>query len=510
MKAKASVIYLIFSILVFVSIISYGSIRLYQSRVNNQASMGVTFQTAKILSETSFLTHGDFSAESFSRSVSAMYEEDPNLQALVLYSIHEGTYFISQRKPGYIRTAQPLELRGDAMPVLSYMQIIEARKGARLSIPNTNEYSINIIYSLLPRDTIFSILFQCLAALLVFLIITTVFMIITTGKKKATTAKTSYKSIFSESSGSKSEVPQFSNRKPRDEQTDTEEVPRPAFTPMQSFTDENEEEKPLYDTLSEEEPEFYIGNSEKNTAREGTADSSEDEIQEQQALHISSESVVVTDNESDKDPSQTKSDEIINETVEAPAQQPAVEPETNETDTTETEKTTEAPAPCLFNPQTGLGYEQYLAPRLNFELERAASFDQDLVLLLCRIPGLSEDHAVFNVVAKQMLQWFAFQDLSFEYGDEGFAVILPNMDLSHGLREAENYERKFATLQNKYENLVLEIGLSSRNGRILSGPRLEKEANSALERTSPEKENRVVAFRSDPGKYRKYLATGLS
>lgn len=43
----------------------------------------------------------------------------------------------------------------------------------------------------------------------------------------------------------------------------------------------------------------------------------------------------------------------------------------------------------LFSPETGLGWEQYIDSRLSFELRRAASYDQDLVLVLFRSSELS-------------------------------------------------------------------------------------------------------------------------
>ena len=45
-----------------------------------------------------------------------------------------------------------------------------------------------------------------------------------------------------------------------------------------------------------------------------------------------------------------------------------------------TDKAPHAPK-GLYSPESGLGWEEYLAERLNAELSRAASFEQDLVLL---------------------------------------------------------------------------------------------------------------------------------
>jgi hypothetical protein len=46
-------------------------------------------------------------------------------------------------------------------------------------------------------------------------------------------------------------------------------------------------------------------------------------------------------------------------------------------------------------------------------------------------------------------------------------------------------------------------GLASRNGRLIDAERLLREARSSLEKTNGEKN--IVAFRSDPEKFRQYL-----
>jgi hypothetical protein len=48
--------------------------------------------------------------------------------------------------------------------------------------------------------------------------------------------------------------------------------------------------------------------------------------------------------------------------------------------------------------------------------------------------------------------------------------------------------------------------VSSRNGRLLSGKQLIKEATNSLSKAMEEKKSCVIGFRSDPTKYRQFVA----
>jgi len=70
----------------------------------------------------------------------------------------------------------------------------------------------------------------------------------------------------------------------------------------------------------------------------------------------------------------------------------------------------------LYSPISGLGWESYLADRLDAELARSASFEQDLCLLLVRGEGLAPGTPAYASVAKAVAEFFSFKDLAFERG----------------------------------------------------------------------------------------------
>jgi hypothetical protein len=165
----------------------------------------------------------------------------------------------------------------------------------------------------------------------------------------------------------------------------------------------------------------------------------------------------------------------------------------------------------LFSPLSGLGWESYLADRLDSELARSASFEQDLSLAFFAYDGLSPEMPEYRCLADGIADFFSFKDLAFERGSDGFAVILPNMDADHALRMAEEFLKKITFVLCKDRDpmsfLPLFIGLSSRAGRLVDAARIGQEAKAALQRARDEADSHIIAFRPDPDRYRIYLAS---
>lgn len=154
--------------------------------------------------------------------------------------------------------------------------------------------------------------------------------------------------------------------------------------------------------------------------------------------------------------------------------------------------------PTLYNPETGLGWEAFMEERLGLELERSASFDQDLVLLMIRDMAGESDMEQISALVKEE---YSNHDLIFEAGKNSLAMIEPNKDLDDAISDAQNLIKK---LEQNSGFANLKCGLSSRNGRLITGKRLIKEADTSLNKA--DEENPIVGFRSDPEKFREYLS----
>jgi GGDEF domain-containing protein len=177
---------------------------------------------------------------------------------------------------------------------------------------------------------------------------------------------------------------------------------------------------------------------------------------------------------------------------------------------TSPEMSGEAPS-GLYSPSSGLGWESYMKERLDAEISRSASFEQDLSLLVFCYDDLTSHDEAYRSIGKVIKEFFSFRDLAFERGDDGFSVILPNIDSPHALRMAEEFNKKLVFLAEgdyaELELLPIYIGISSRAGRLVDAGRLIEETATALDRARYEKDSHIVAFRPDPDKYRNFLAS---
>jgi hypothetical protein len=167
----------------------------------------------------------------------------------------------------------------------------------------------------------------------------------------------------------------------------------------------------------------------------------------------------------------------------------------------------------LYSPRSNIGWEAYTQERLASELHRCAASEQDLVVLLFECgEGVNCDGRVYKKLADETVQFFNLQDLSFEYGDRGITLIIPNADLDHGILKAEEFHSRILktcpeTFHAKNDFLA---GISSRAGRLIEADRLILEAAKALSKAQQEQGSPIVAFRSDPEKYREFVRKAVS
>ncbi|HBD67994.1 MAG TPA: hypothetical protein DC014_01815, partial [Treponema sp.] len=160
----------------------------------------------------------------------------------------------------------------------------------------------------------------------------------------------------------------------------------------------------------------------------------------------------------------------------------------------------------LFSPATGFGWQAYMKPRLESELERAAAADLDLTLMTVHVPGLVTDNPAKKELLEAIRETAGFNDLVFENGNDGCCIIM-GFDIDTALKRAEmlydKLERELA-----FENLTCKpaIGLSSRSLRLISAERLANESEQALKHAMKEEGKQIIAFRVNPDKYRNFLA----
>jgi|GEM_PF-1032185 len=171
------------------------------------------------------------------------------------------------------------------------------------------------------------------------------------------------------------------------------------------------------------------------------------------------------------------------------------------------ETPSEKPAP----PASGLGPEGRLAGRLAAEISRAAASRRDLSVLRIEHEELTPAVPEYAAFAEAIKEAFDVEGLAFERGRSGFAVILPGFDSARALETAQDFFKKLDFLSGgdsgELEFLPLFIGISSRAGRPIAADTLLAEADAALGKAREDSESHIVAFKPDPERYKKFLAS---
>lgn len=160
----------------------------------------------------------------------------------------------------------------------------------------------------------------------------------------------------------------------------------------------------------------------------------------------------------------------------------------------------------LFSPASGFGWESYLSTRLESELVRAASSEQDLALALIKIPGMTKESDYYGNICQTLQNFFQYKDFIFERGEDGFAAIMQHCDVDTAMQNAEVLHSNIAgALKTAGQSVKPLIGISSRSLRLISAERLKNEADQALLHASEDADSPIIAFRVNPEKYRKYI-----
>jgi hypothetical protein len=172
------------------------------------------------------------------------------------------------------------------------------------------------------------------------------------------------------------------------------------------------------------------------------------------------------------------------------------------------EPETEGDPKGLFSPRGNIGWESYTRDRLESELHRCASFEQDLTFIMMEFKDGKLDDPLYKIFAEEAVNFFTLRDLIFEKGDQGIAVISPNIDLEQAFLKCEEFrERILKKLPDSSKTRSgLYAGLSSRSGRLIEAERLMFETSQALLKALADPLSPIVAFKSDPEKYREFVS----
>lgn len=212
------------------------------------------------------------------------------------------------------------------------------------------------------------------------------------------------------------------------------------------------------------------------------------------------------DNESKIKEDTLSDEEKVKEAEEDLFEEELIENNSEEKDSSSKEKESQG----LFSPDTGFGWESYMLTRLDNELIRSASIEQDLSLYTIRIPSLDWKSQCGKKISEAILQTVKFNDLVFNYKEDGCCAIISELNINQALSKAQELLKNInQIIKDNNSNLKCAIGISARSLRLISGSRLFNESEQALFHAVEDEENPIVAFKADSEKYRNYLASKI-
>jgi len=150
--------------------------------------------------------------------------------------------------------------------------------------------------------------------------------------------------------------------------------------------------------------------------------------------------------------------------------------------------------------------EENAETRLTEELQRCAAAGQDLAFISIEYKPAA-DETFYARFAADAARFFTSRDFVCEKGEKGVSVICPGFNLDTGFLNADEFHNR---IMGKYPDFFklktdLCMGLAARTGRPVNAERLMFEAEEALERALMDPASHIVAFKSDPEKYRAFM-----
>lgn len=492
MKKNLSKIYTIVVLFALVLLGAWSAWDVYQLRTSNSEAARLKIAEIQTTIEKSHDSGKAFNDEEFFKVIRSLFSENPDLEILTIFSHDEDVgieYHYNRSEEIQLLNLSELSPLGmKDLPEYKYNQLMKTKLTKTLNASGETGLNLDVIYQVVDREVVYNILIRILIVVII-LFFTTLFMIFAVSKKRESdditieddhyddeTSTDDEMSLDWEDSGfdsmdeagSSETSPAFDNIN-LDESTD--ELSIPGDLDNMSFDDVTDN----FDSMSfdDDDPSGLDGLSLDDSFDEFDDLTIDSDIPEEEDLLAMDHEV-----------------------------SPTAEMEDFDFDDLDDAFADDGPkdeSPSLYSPKSGVGWEDFIEERVNLELERAAASDQDLVLGIIQCESLTESN--YRIFADQLKEEFNYPDMIFEYKENGFALIVPSTDLDVALKTLEHFTGKE---QEQYGKI--NVGISSRNGRLITGSRIFMEAENALHKAEGDSEKNIVGFRSDPDKYREFLS----
>ena len=544
----------IYTIVVLIALILMGAWSawvVYQLRSDNTAAAQFNINKIKTTVEQSYDNDTGFNNPEFFNIVRSIFNENPELEIVTIYSHDEDRGIEYHYNRGVETQLLNLEesspLTKKDLPEYKYNQLMKTKLTSSLQADGKTGLDMDLIYQVVDRKAIYNILIRILVIVIV-LFFTTLFMIFAVSRKKPSPHVDNETDDFESDTDSDDDLSldwddngfdMESSKQVESSEPDFDDFNLEESSDSFGDFDLNEASDDMGE-LNLEDASDDFGDLNLDDASNDFGDVSLDDASDDMGelnlddasddfgdLDINEsggdfEDINLDDTDSDfgdlnlggEDDMELESDMNFDDIkTDIPEEEDllAMDHETAPADdmddfdfdemedsfTEDTESTDDSKS--LYSPKSGVGWEDFIEERVNLELERAASFDQDLVMGVIQCESLTEDN--YKIFADQLKEDFNYPDMIFEYKDKGFAIIVPNNDLDEALHTLETFTGKE---QEQYGEI--NVGISSRNGRLITGSRIFMEAENALHKAVEDTEKNIVGFRSDPDKFRDFLS----
>jgi len=151
--------------------------------------------------------------------------------------------------------------------------------------------------------------------------------------------------------------------------------------------------------------------------------------------------------------------------------------------------------------------KEHTEDRLAEEMARSVAAGQDLAFIVAEFKPAEADN-YYARLAADAARFFSSREFICERGDRGLSIICPGLSLDMGfLNATEFHNRVIGKYPDVFKNKTdLCMGVSACSGRdLINAARLVFEAEEALERSLMDPVSHIIAFKSDPDKYRAFM-----
>jgi len=174
-------------------------------------------------------------------------------------------------------------------------------------------------------------------------------------------------------------------------------------------------------------------------------------------------------------------------------------------------ETREKPKPSVHKPgnYSERGHvvrREHTEGRLAEEMDRSVAAGQDLAFIVVEFKPPEADN-YYTRLAADAARFFSSREFVCERGERGLSIICPGLSLDMGFLNATEFHNRILV---KYPSIFKQktdlcMGISACSEREVNAARLIFEAEEALERALMDPVSHVIAFKSDPDKYRAFM-----